>query len=542
MRPALTLLMGAVGLVLLIGCANLANLLLVRADARAREMEVRLALGAGRGRLIRQSLVESALVSLAGAGFGLLVATWGLDAIVAMSPVDLSAFGHLSIDRRGLAFALGLSLGCSVLFGLAPAWRSAQVSLAGASRGRVTSETPASRRTRDLLVVGQSAVALMLLIGALLVLRSVATLLDVSPGFDPSRVITVRFWMPQPNDPATGPYFRHEQRLPFYRRLIQQVKSLPGVEDAGFTTALPLVDRRSLQGVLIEGRPVESTDTVTAQQTLASPGYFGAMHIAVVRGRVFADSDDERAPGVALINESFARKFFGNEDPVGRRIRPGGRQSTAPWLTIVGVVGDVRSDGLDRDAPPQLYRAMLQASSLQFALVVRGTIAPASIGPAIAREVRSIDADMPVYGVRPFEEIVEDSIGQRRLAMQLLGVFAGAAVLLAAIGLYGVMSYYVGLRQRELGVRLAVGATPRQLSRLVLTRGVVLTVIGIGIGLAAASGLSTLLRTLLYQLTPLDATTYAESAAVLALVALVACWIPARRAAAIDPVRTLRAD
>jgi putative ABC transport system permease protein len=211
-------------------------------------------------------------------------------------------------------------------------------------------------------------------------------------------------------------------------------------------------------------------------------------------------------------------------------------------LTIVGVIGDVRSDGLDRDAPPQMYRAMLQASSLQFALVVRGRVAPASIGPAIAREVRSIDADMPVYGVRRFEEIVEESIGQRRLAMQLLGVFAGAAVLLAAIGLYGVMSYYVGLRQRELGVRLAVGATPRHLSQLVLTRGVVLTVIGIAIGLAAAGGLSTLLRTLLYQLTPLDATTYAESAAVLALVALAACWLPARRAAAIDPIRTLRAD
>ncbi len=542
MRPALTLLMGAVGLVLLIGCANLANLLLVRADARAREMEVRLALGAGRGRLIRQSLVESTLVSIAGALFGLLIATWALDAIVAMSPVDLSTFGRLAIDQRGLAFAVGLSLGCSLLFGLAPAWRSAQVSLAGASRGRVTSDTPASRRTRDLLVVGQSAVALMLLIGALLVLRSVATLLDVSPGFDPARVVTVRFWMPQPNEPTTGPYFRHEQRLPFYRRLIESVKSLPGVEDAGLTNALPLVDRRVLQGMLIEGRPVETTDTVTAQPTVASPGYFGAMKINLVRGRLFAETDDERAPGVALINESFARKFFGNEDPIGHRIRPGGRQSTAPWLTIVGLVGDVRSDGLDRDAPSQIYRAMLQTSSLQFALVVRGRVEPRSIGPAIAREVRNIDADMPVYGVRRFDEIVAESIGQRRLAMQLLGVFAAAAVLLAAIGLYGVMSYYVGLRQRELGVRLAVGATPWRLSQLVLTRGVVLTVIGIAIGLAAAGGLSTVLRALLYQLTPLDATTYGASAGLLALVAVAACWLPARRAAAIDPIRTLRAD
>ena len=280
LRPALTLLMGAVLLVLLIGCANLANLLLVRADARVPEVRMRLALGASPGRIIRQSLVESGLVSLVGAGVGLLAGSWALDALVALSPVDLRALGAGAIDERAALFAVGITGACAALFGLAPAWRSARVSLVSSTSGRVAGDTPAARRTRDVLVVGQSAVALMLLVGALLMLRSVGALLDVPAGFDPTAVTTARFWMPQPNDPASGPYFRHEQRLPFYRRLLERVAALPGVEAAGVTNAVPLADRRALQGMLIEGRPVESVDTVTAQTTLASPGYFAAMRSA----------------------------------------------------------------------------------------------------------------------------------------------------------------------------------------------------------------------------------------------------------------------
>lgn len=542
LRPALTLLMGAVLLVLLIGCANLANLLLVRADARVPEVRVRLALGASTGRIVRQSLVESGLVSLIGAGGGLLTAGWALDALVALSPVDLRALGAGEIDSRAALFAAAVAVTCTVLFGLAPAWRSSRVSLATSTNGRVTGDTPAARRSRDLLVVGQSAVALMLLVGALLVLRSVGALLDVSAGFDPTGVTLARFWMPQPNDPASGPYFRHEQRLPFFRGLLERVEALPGVASAGYTSAVSLVDRRALQGILIEGRPVESVDSVTAQTTLASPGYFTAMRIGLVRGRALLESDDERAPAVAVINESFARKFFEGEDPIGRRIRPGNRQSTAPWLTIVGVVRDVRSDGLDREAPAQLYRALYQASTLQFAMVVRASGDAASLGRAITREVRALDADLPVFGVRPLTDVVEQSIGQRRLAMQLLGVFAGAAVLLAGIGLYGVMSYHVGLRRRELGVRLAVGATPFALARMVLARGAAVTAVGIGVGLAAARALSRVMQTLLFGLTPLDGPTYVASALLLGLVGVIACWLPARRAAATDPMRTLRAE
>ncbi len=542
LRPALTLLMGAVLLVLLIGCANLANLLLVRADARVPEVRMRLALGASPGRIIRQSLVESGLVSLVGAGIGLLAASWALDALVAISPVDLRALGAGAIDERAALFAVGITVACAVLFGLAPAWRSARVSLVSSTSGRVAGDTPAARRTRDVLVVGQSAVALMLLVGALLVLRSVGALLDVPAGFDPTAVTTSRFWMPQPNDPASGPYFRHEQRLPFYRRLLERVAALPGVEAAGVTNAVPLADRRALQGMLIEGRPVESVDTVTAQTTLASPGYFAAMRIGVVRGRALADADDERAPGVVVINETFARKFFTGEDPIGRRIRPGNRQSTAPWLTVVGIVPDVRSDGLDREPPAQLYRALFQASTLQFALVVRGGGDPATLGRAITREAQALDPDLPVFGVRALADLVDQSIGQRRLAMQLLGVFAGAAVLLAAIGLYGVMSYYVGLRREELGVRLAVGATPFALGRMVLARGAGMSALGIGLGLVAAGALSRVLQTLLFGLTPLDGQTYTAAALLLGVVGVVACWLPARRAAATDPMRTLRAE
>ena len=542
LRPALTLLMGAVLLVLLIGCANLANLLLVRADARVPEVRMRLALGASHGRIIRQSLVESGLVSLVGAGVGLLAANWALDALVAISPVDLRALGAGAIDGRAALFAVGITVACAALFGLAPAWRSARVSLVSSTGGRVAGDTPAARRTRDALVVGQSAVALTLLVGALLVLRSVGALLDVPAGFDATGVTTARFWMPQPNDPASGPYFRHEQRLPFYRRLLERVAALPGVEAAGFTNAVPLADRRALQGMLIEGRPVESVDTVTAQTTLASPGYFPAMRIGVVRGRALADADDERAPGVVVVNEAFARKFFSGEDPIGRRIRPGNRQSMAPWLTVVGVVRDVRSDGLDREPPAQLYRALFQASTLQFALVVRGGGDAATLGRAITREAQALDPDLPVFGVRALADLVDQSIGQRRLAMQLLGVFAGAAVLLAAIGLYGVMSYYVGLRRKELGVRLAVGATPFALGRMVLARGAGMSAVGIGLGLVAAGALSRVLQTLLFGLTPLDGQTYAASALLLGLVGVVACWAPARRAAATDPMRTLRAE
>jgi predicted permease len=388
----------------------------------------------------------------------------------------------------------------------------------------------------------QSAVAVLLLVGALLIVGSVGALMNVDAGFDSSGLIASRFWMPQPNDPATGPYFKHEQRLPFYRRLLERVRALPGVEAAGISTALPLVDRRPAFGVLVEGQPVESIDTVTAQQSLVSPGYMEAMRIGLVSGRLFNESDDERGANVVLANESFVRKYLAGEGPIGRRVRPGGRQSTAPWFTIVGVVRDVRSDGLDREAPPQLYRSLLQASSLQFGLVVRGRMDGLALQRDIAREVAGVDPDMPVYGVRDYADIVEQSIGQRRLAMQLLSIFAGAAVLLSAVGLYGVMSYFVGLRQKELGIRLAIGASPRELSRLVLSRGAGLTAGGISVGLVAAVLLSSALSSLLFRVTALDAFTYAASTMLLATVALLACWLPARRAATIDPVRTLRAE
>jgi len=542
LRAALTVLMGAVGLVLLMGCANLANLLLVRGDARAREMSVRLAIGATRARLARQSLIESALVALAGAALGMIVASWALHGLLVLSPIDLTKLGTIAIDWRAAAFAGTAAIACTMIFGLAPALRGARVSLAASGRGRITADTPTGRRTRDALVMLQSAVAVLLLVGALLIVGSVGALMNVDAGFDSSGLIASRFWMPQPNDPATGPYFKHEQRLPFYRRLLERVRALPGVDAAGISTALPLVDRRPAFGVLVEGQPVESIDTVTAQQSLVSPGYMEAMRIGLVSGRLFSESDDERGANVVLANESFVRKYLAGEEPIGRRVRPGGRQSTAPWFTIVGVVRDVRSDGLDREAPPQLYRSLLQASSLQFGLVVRGRMDGLALQRDIAREVAGVDPDMPVYGVRNYADIVEQSIGQRRLAMQLLSIFAGAAVLLSAVGLYGVMSYFVGLRQKELGIRLAIGASPRELSRLVLSRGAGLTAGGISVGLAAAVLLSSAISSLLFRVTALDTFTYAASTLLLATVALLACWLPARRAATIDPVRTLRAE
>jgi putative ABC transport system permease protein len=541
-RPAVTLLMVAVLLVLLIGCANLANLLLVRADARAREMTVRLALGASRARIVRQMLLESAMVAVAGGVAGIFAASWSLDALLSLAPLSLAQAGPIALDGRALAFSLAISLASGVLFGLAPAWRSARTSLGAAGRERVAGDSLTVRRTRDLVVIAQSALALVLLIGSLLVIRSLGSLLAVDPGFESRGVLTAWLWMPFPHNPSESPYYTHAQRMRFFRPLLTRLRALPGVEAAGVTNLLPLAERETPQRLWIEGRPLESVDTVSAQATAASPGYFEAMRIGLVRGRFFTDADDERAPGVMLVSETFANRYFAGEDPIGRRVRPGGRTSTAPWLTIVGIVRDVRSDGLDQATIPQTYRAWNQGSWLQSRLVLRGQFDATTLGPTVAAEIHALDPDLPIYGIRTLDDVVATSLGARRLAVQLLSLFAGIAVLLSAIGTYSVMSYLVSMRQQELGVRLAVGATPRDIGRLVLGRGVALAGAGILLGLIGAVALSGLIQGLLYQHSAVDAATYAAAATLLGVVALLACWIPARRAAAIDPMRTLRAE
>ncbi|HJQ25199.1 MAG TPA: ABC transporter permease [Blastocatellia bacterium] len=540
-RPALLILLAAVAFVLLIACANVANLLLARASVRQREFAIRAALGASRMRLIRQLLTESAVLSLSGGLLGLLLTLWSVDALVLLLPSNLPPTSHVGIDARVLGFTLLVSLLTGFLFGVAPAFQATATKTAmlkDVTRGSTASQR--ANRLRGLLVVSEFALALVLLIGAGLLLRSFWRLQAINPGFNPNHVLTARFWMPQPNDPPTGPYFKHQQRLPFYRQVMQRITALPGVEEAGWVNRLPLGGQNANLPFLIEGRPLETADVAASDPFTVSPGYFRAMQIGLVRGRYFDDHDDENAPGVLLVSEGFADRFFPGEDPVGRRIRPGNRNSTAPWLTIVGVVRDVKTTALDSDNAPQMYRCIWQVSGLQFALVVRSAMEPAAMGRAISQEVRAVDPNMPIYSVRPMTEVMAVTFAQRRFAMLLLGMFAVVALLLSAVGIYAVMAYVVEQRTSEVGIRMALGARPGDVLRLIVGQGMRLVLLGVGVGLAAAFALTRLTASLLFNTSASDPLTFTAISLLLTLIALLAIYIPARRATRVDPMIALR--
>jgi len=540
-RTALFILLAAVGFVLLIACANVANLLLARATARYRELAIRAALGASRLRLIRQFLTESLLLSFIGAALGLLLTSWTMDALIRLLPADIPRVAEIGVDAPVLAFTFAVSLLTCLTFSLAPAISATKMSveaLKDASRG-VTTGAPRNR-LRNLLVISEFALALVLLIGAGLLARSFGRLLSKSPGFNPERVLTARLWMSLPNDPQTGPYYRHERRVAFHRAAQERVSRLPGVEAVGWTNQLPLDGSGGARSFWIEGRPVETAQVSVAEPFYVSPGYFQALQIPLVGGRYFNDHDDEKAPGVLLISESLAARFFPNEDALGKRIRPGGADSTAPWIEIVGVVRDVKSAALEAENSPQMYRCIWQRSRLESALVVRGVFDPAGMKEALRREIRKEDPDLPIFGVRTMSEVMAASVAQKRFAMLLLGLFATVALLLAAVGVYGVMAYLVEQRAHEIGVRLALGAEARDILRLVVGRGLVLTLWGGAIGLLGALALTRFLSSLLFDLSATDPTTYLGVTLLLAAVALLACWIPARRATKVDPMVALR--
>jgi len=540
-RPALLILLAAVAFVLLIACANVANLLLARASVRQREFAIRAAMGASRGRLIRQLLTESALLSIGGGLLGLLLTLWSIDGLVLLLPASLPPMAHIAVDARVLLFTMLVSLATGFIFGVAPAFQATAIKmemLKDAARGSTAGAR--ANRLRSLLVVSEFALALILLIGAGLLMRSFWRLQSVNPGFNPTNVLTARFWMPQPNDPPTGPYFKHSQRLPFYRQVLQRVLALPGVEEAGWVNRLPLGGQNANQGFLIEGRPLDTADISISDPFTASPGYFKAMQIPLVRGRYFDDHDDENAPGVLLISENFAKRFFADEDPIGKRIRPGNRNSTAPWLTIVGILRDVKTTGLDSDNAPQMYRCTWQVSGLQFALVVRGAFQPAALGPAIRDQVRAVDSNMPIFGVSPMTEVMASTLAQRRFAMLLLGMFAAVALLLSSIGIYAVMAYVVQQRTNEVGIRMALGAQAGDVLRLIVKQGMTLVLWGVGVGLAAAFLLTRLTASLLFNTSATDPLTFLGISLLLIGIALLAICIPARRATKVDPIIALR--
>jgi len=552
-RPALLLLLGAVGFVLLIACANVASLLLARSAARQREVAVRRALGAGRGRLIQQLLTESVLLSALGGAAGLLIAVWGVEALVQLSPADLSRLHGIAVNGQVLAFTAVLAIVTGIAFGLAPALHGSRVDLNRVMRESTRGAT-ASRpvaRLRGALVVAEFALALVLLVGAALLVQSFWRLQGVDLGFRSQSVLTARLWLPQPNDPSSGPYFTHAARAAFYRRVLDRIAALPGVEVAGGVSALPLTGTRGRLSFRIDGRSPDAGDTPAAEAALATPGYFRALGIGLVAGRVFDDHDTADTPPVVVVSESLARRYFAGEDPIGKRIAPGGRvvapngpQPAPPinWLTIVGVVRDVRTSSVDSDPPAMVYRTVWQASNLNLSLAIRTNADAATLAEAIRREVKVVDRNEPVFAVKTMDEVVGSALAERRFSMLLLALFAGTALVLSAIGIYGVMAYFVSQRTQEIGIRIALGASSRDLLRLVLGEGVRLAAAGVALGLVGALALTRAVSSLLYRVDPRDPWTFAALAAALTVVALVACYLPARRAARVDPICALRGD
>ncbi|HWM26399.1 MAG TPA: ABC transporter permease [Chthoniobacterales bacterium] len=535
-KPVLYTLLGAVGCVLLIACANLANLLLARATARHREISIRAALGASRARLVRQLLTESVVLSLCGGVAGLILARWGLDALLALAPTSLERISEIRLDSSVLMFSFALSIMTGLVFGVAPAWLAARADVNEALKQgtRGSTEGGARGRMRSALVVIEVTFALMLLGGAGLLARSFMQLTHVDPGFIPENATLLRLSLPQKK------YATPEQQTGFADALLERVKALPGVQSAGVTHSMPLVSDYVL-GFNIEGRPaIAPSDLPSTNYYAVTPDYFKAMGIRLIRGRVFTPQDDAKAPRVAIINETMARQHFANENPIGKRINiTNGPDS---WREIVGIVGDIKQYGVDKTTSAQSYEPFAQVPFSSVNVVVRTNGSPAALLGALRSTVYAVDKDQPVGAIRPLEEIMADSIARQRFAMTLLSVFSGVALVIAAVGIYGVMAYNVVQRTGEFGIRMALGAQQRDVLRLVLTQGGKLIGLGLLIGLLATLAASRAMGSLLFNTSAYDPLTLATITVLLAVVALVACFFPANRATKVNPIEALRAE
>jgi len=540
-RLPLLVLFAAVGFVLLIACANVANMLLARAEARQKEIALRTALGAGRVRLIRQLLTESLLLATIGGALGLLLSLWSVPALLSLAPETIPHLDGIGLNGRLVGFTFLVSLLTGVIFGLAPALHASSSNLTEVLKGGSRSVTAGKerRRTRNILVVTEIAVALVLLMGAGLMINSFLRLQRVDPGFDPQRVLTMRVSL------SPSRYSDARQVIAFYKQLLERVRTLPGVQSAGTVTRLPLSGLNADASFAIEGRPQMPGEVgFNSDYRFISPDYFKAMGMRLVKGRSFTESDDENSPGVVIINEGTARRYWPDEDAIGKRISDGLPKS--PWLTIVGVVGDIKHRGLNAPTRAERYFPYTQMGYSHLGtwptmnLAVRTTSDPLSVGGAVRESVRSLDGDLPVSNMETMEQVISSSVSRPRFTMSLLAVFAGIALVLAAVGIYGVMSYSVTQRTHEMGIRMALGAQTLDVLRLVIKSGMTLALIGVTIGLAGALALTRVIGTLLFEVTPTDAMTYVFVSVGLLSVALLACYIPARRATKVDPLVALR--
>ena len=540
-RSALLVLLGAVGLVLLIACVNVANLLLAGVAAREGEIAVRTAMGARRARLLRQLLTESVLLALLGGVAGVLAAAFSLDALLALQPEGLPRLGEVRVDRGVVLFAAALSLLTGLLFGCVPALqmtrRSTAQSLHEGGRGVLSGR---GRRLRGGLVVGQLALAMMLLAGAGLLIRSFTRLRNVDPGFQPESALTFRISLPE------TAYRDEPQRAAFFDELRTRLRALPGVRAVGAVTGLPLNGMRFSIAFEVKGRPpVPSAQQPSMEVRVATPDYFKAIGIPLVRGRELEPGDTAQSGQVVLLSESAVRRYFPGEDPLGRWITLGmGRDPGMPRAggEVVGIVGDVKWRDLGEDNLPTIYVPHAQFSAQSMEVLLRAAVNPLSLLPSVERVVHGLDPELPVARPRALEDIVARSVSKPRFYMLLLGAFAATALFLAALGIFGVMSYAVVQRQREIGIRLALGAVPADVLKMVLGQAIPLVAIGVGAGLAGAVALSRVLASLLFKLSPTDPGTLGAVAALLAAVALLASYLPALRATRLDPLAALRSE
>mgnify|MGYP002630546332 CR=1 FL=1 len=537
-RPAILALLGAVGFLLLLACVNVANLLLARASVREREIALRAAIGAGRIRLMRQLLTESAVLAVVGGVLGVGVAWVGLKVLVAAAPTDLPRLAEIALDLRVVGFSFATAMVTGLAIGVVPAVQISQTRLGLALKeGGRSASSSVGRAVRQTLVVVQVALALVLLTGAGLMVQSFLKMQRVDLGFDVSQLLTMRVTL------AGDAYQAPEAAVDFFSRTLNGVRSTPGVSDASLITSVFLSATPNSTTFNIEGRPTfTAANSVEVPIDSAAPGYFATMAVPVVRGRDFSDSDTADAPRVVVINETMARRFWPDEDPVGRRMTYGEPGPDASWFTIVGVVGDTRRVGYDAPVRPETYLAMAQNPSRSMVLVARSSLESAALADTLRGVVRGIDPSQPVYAVASGDELVRTLTAERRLNTLLFGVFAFVAALLAAAGVYGVVAYSVEQRTRELGVRLALGARPIEVFRLVLREGLTLALVGVTAGVLVAVAVTSTMRNLLYDTAATDVVTYATMALVALAVATLACLVPAIRATRVDPLTALCAE
>ena len=538
-RPALLVLFGAVGLVLLIACANFASLLMARAVARRQELVIRAALGAGRGRLIRKTLTESALLSLLGGAAGLVLAQWGTQVLLALRPEKLAHLSGIHVDARVLLFVLAVSLLTGIAFGLVPAWIAAGADVAEALKvsGRAATSSPAGHRIRKTLVTAELALALVLLVGAGLLIKGFSRLRSMNPGFNSANVMTMFLQLP------TTRYREIPKQTQFRRELLTRLNFLPGVQ-AAMVTDIPLGGNYVDHRFVIDGRPPVPVGGEPEVQTLSVMGnYFHVMQIPLRAGRDFTQMDREGQPLVAIVNEEMVREFLPHENPIGVRIHWARDTGPPRWMTVIGVAGDVKHSGLNQPTDPAVYTPFSQSDEAWkrfMTLAIRARNAPPGLVEEVKKQIWSVDGQIPVGDVRAMDELIAVSLAQQRFNMFLLGLFASLALILAAVGIYGTMSYSASQRTHEIGIRTALGAQRRDVLRLVMNDGAKIALFGIAIGIAGALALTRLMASLLFEVKPTDPATFAAVATLLALVTLAACYIPARRAMRVDPMVALR--